>query len=342
MADRISTLDAGYVTGDLSLFPEAIDDKESLYEAKNNAETVLTQALPFNARFICVEDASAFPEKGLIRIGPREGAGNAELIYYGSRTNTSFNDLARGFAGARQTKWSSGAWVTASIMAEHHNAIMDAIFNIQARLGTREFPAEGTLNALIKELETKHIAPKASFRAFPRNGPPPLAVRFQNFSNGDPIRFIWDFGDGTGSIEKNPTHIYQTEGVYTVKLNMVTSTGSQCSTIKSNYITVDESLNAPFFYIVQDDPSTPAYSIETATQEGGSPAVFNFVDQTDGDIASRLWVFDDGTTENVSDRNDHSTTHIYDQPGQYNPFLLLQYTDQKLQRVFPQEPLVVL
>jgi PKD repeat protein len=342
MADRISTLDAGYTTGDLSLFPEAIDGKDSLYEAKNNAETVLTQALPFNAKFICVDDASGFPAEGLIRIGPREGAGNSELIYYGSRTNTNFSDLARGFAGSKQTKWHAGAWVTASIMAAHHNAVKDAIINIQAKLGTRDFPAAGSLNALLDELEVKFIAPKASFRGFPRTGPAPSAVRFQNFSNGDPIRFIWDFGDGTGSIEENPTHIYQAEGVYTVKLNMVTSTGSQCSTIKSNYITVDETLIAPFFYIVQDDPDTPAYSVETASEQGGLAAVFNYVDQTDGDIANRLWVFDDGITETVTDPNDHSTSHTYDKPGEYNPFLLLQYTDQRLQRVFTQETLVVL
>ena len=66
---RISSLDVGYETGDLSVYPEALDDKEILYEAKNNAKTTLKQALSYNAKFIIVDDASSFPEKGLIRIG---------------------------------------------------------------------------------------------------------------------------------------------------------------------------------------------------------------------------------------------------------------------------------
>jgi len=341
MADRISSLDAGYQSGDLSLFPDAIDDKESLYAAKNNAETQLTQALPFNTKFICVESTATFPASGLIRIGPRQGEGNAELIYYGSKTSTTFNDLTRGFAGSRRTRWLIGAWVTNAIMAEHHNAVKDAILNIQTTVGTKDFPDPDSLNGLLKQLETKHLAPKPSFRGFPRNGEPPLDVRFQNFSNGDPIRFVWDFGDGTGSVEKNPNHIYQTEGIYTIKLTMITSTGSQSSVIKDNYITASNELTLPFFYIAQTDPSTPAYSIQTAAEVSGTPAEFEFVDQTDGDIATRLWVFDDGQTESVTDSNIHSVKHIYNIPGEYNPFLLVQFTNQKLTRVFS-NPLLVL
>lgn len=344
MAERISSLDNSYRSGDLSIYPEAIDDKESLYDVRNNAETRLSQTLPFNSRIICVEDASGFPANGLLRIGPRSGPGNAELIHYGKRTDFVFSDLTRGFAGSTQTKWEIGAWVTNSIMAEHHNAVKDAILNIQARIGTKEFPTETSLNGLLNQIETKHIAPKPSFRGFPLQGTPALNVRFQNFSNGDVIRFIWDFGDGTGSVEKNPNHIYQSEGVFTVKLNMITSTGSQAVMVKNNYVTVSNELSIPFFYIVQSDSSAPAFSVATATSTGGGavPATFEFVDQTDGDIASRLWVFDDGTTDSISDPNIHNTTHVYSDPGEFNPFLLVQFTNQKLKRVFTQDPLLVL
>ena len=81
MAIRISSLDAGYTIGGLSTFPSGIDNSQSLYEARNNAETTLRQSLSFNGKYIIVNDNSMFPSKGLLRIGPPPGkAGNYELI----------------------------------------------------------------------------------------------------------------------------------------------------------------------------------------------------------------------------------------------------------------------
>jgi len=52
MVDRISASDDGYSTGDLSVFPEAIDTKETLYEVSNNAVTVLKQTLNYNSKVV--------------------------------------------------------------------------------------------------------------------------------------------------------------------------------------------------------------------------------------------------------------------------------------------------
>ena len=61
MAEKLSSLDPGYVVGDLSVYPEAIDNVDILYLARNNAETTLKQALAFNGKRIVVNDASKFP-----------------------------------------------------------------------------------------------------------------------------------------------------------------------------------------------------------------------------------------------------------------------------------------
>ncbi len=120
---KVSSLDQGYVSGDLSLFPDALDDKETLYEVKNNAETTMKQGLPFMGTNIVVEDANSFPSKGLLRIGPEPGsAGNDELVYYDSRTSNVFKNLIRGFAGSTQYRWIAGTSVGNAVMAEHHNA----------------------------------------------------------------------------------------------------------------------------------------------------------------------------------------------------------------------------
>lgn len=43
-------------------------------------------------------------------------------------------------------------------------------------------------------------------------------VKFTNLSSGNAQSFVWDFGDGTTSTEKNPLHVFAQSGYYTVKL----------------------------------------------------------------------------------------------------------------------------
>ena len=57
MVFRLSTLSTkdqdgvAYKTGDLSLYPELLDDEKSLYIVKNNAETPLKQTLGYNGKW---------------------------------------------------------------------------------------------------------------------------------------------------------------------------------------------------------------------------------------------------------------------------------------------------
>jgi hypothetical protein len=72
-------------------------------------------------------------------------------------------------------------------------------------------------------------APTADFYASPTTGVAPLTVNFSDLSDPGyaPVEHrYWDFGDGTTSDEQSPTHIYDTEGTYSVSLTVTTSVGS--------------------------------------------------------------------------------------------------------------------
>lgn len=347
MPDRLSSLDTSYQTGELSLFPLALDTWDSLYEASNNAAATLKQTLSYNGKTIIVDDATLFPSSGLLRVGPPAGdAGAYELIYYGARTTATFSSLVRGFASSQQNQWSSGASVCGSVMSEYHNATKDAIIQIETDLGVNGngfdtsdnvvLPTATSLNGILGSLESRFLSPKPIFRATPLVGVPGVQVRFQNFSGGDPIRYLWDFGDGATSTDVSPTHTFISEGVYTVKLNLITGLGAQGIVIKANYITVSAEAAVPFFYV------TPfsGISIQTAcpmvvVPPGTCPAatIFQFVDQTDGPIVSRIWNFGDGTRTTIDDPDDHTICHQYQSPGEYAATLLLIYDDTTLKRV---------
>lgn len=348
MAQRISTLDTGYAIGNLSIFPISIDNKTSLYEVKNNAETKLTQSLAFNGKYIIVENNDGFPDRGCLRINlPNDKKGNYELIYYAKKGTNVFKDLVRGFAGSKQTIWPTNATVGNAVVSEHHNALRDAIYNMEVDLGVVENPNSDSLNGILKKQEDIFLAPKAIFRAHKIIGSPPLTVRFQNFSTGPLIRHLWDFGDGTTSVEKNPIHTFLNEGIYTVQLNVVSSLGGQAVATKSNYITVSKAEINTFFYIT---PST-GISLQTAIEQSTTPTEFTLVDQTDGDIVQRYWIFGgNGTVNGVPvanqsyaeyNPNRHTIKFIYDTPDTYNPSLLTILENSVSKRAFLSESITV-
>lgn len=57
-----------------------------------------------------------------------------------------------------------------------------------------------------------------------------LAAAFTDTSTGNPTSWLWDFGDGTTSQERNPTHTYSAAGTYLVTLAATNSAGSDSIT----------------------------------------------------------------------------------------------------------------
>lgn len=348
--DRLSATDAGYKDGDLSIFPQAIDSPYILYTASNNSSTQLKQTLAYNGQVVVVDDATSFPSSGQIRVGSNLGDGVYELIYYDKKVGNTFQNLKRGMAGTKQNYWAAKInYVTNPVAADYHNTIKDAIINIEKDLGVKDNPDPASLNGILKYQEQRFLTPKPLFRASFLSGAPPLNVRFQNFSTGDLIRYFWDFGDGITSIEESPNHIYKTEGIYTVSLNVITSTGAQGIVTKTNYINVSADAQTPFFYV---DSTDNPYSVQTAAAMTvgeippyvpvpTQPKNFLFVDQSDGDIIQRIWIFGDNVSTTQSIPDIHDITHTYDVPGDYIVTLLLVYSTGQLTRVELPNPLTV-
>ncbi|MBP6284388.1 MAG: PKD domain-containing protein, partial [Paludibacteraceae bacterium] len=68
--------------------------------------------------------------------------------------------------------------------------------------------------------------------------PTPIANFYSNSPNA--IKYWWKFGDGVSSTEKDPTHIYEEEGVYDVWFKVEDLKGCQDSVMMYNYIQVGD------------------------------------------------------------------------------------------------------
>ena len=90
-------------------------------------------------------------------------------------------------------------------------------------------------NAQEKALASTPVS--AGFAAAPLLGPAPLTVHFKDKSDGPGTEWQWDFGDGETGTERNPTHVYETAGTYSVTMMVYNMNNSDGKT-RTDLITV--------------------------------------------------------------------------------------------------------
>ncbi|AKJ38402.1 PKD domain-containing protein [Methanosarcina barkeri] len=146
---------------------------------------------------------------------------------------------------------------------------------------------------------TRVTSSMANFSADVVNGNSPLTVQFTDTSTGTPTNWTWDFGDGKTSTEQNPTHIYKSEGNYTVKLTVSNSLGSD-SEEKIGYITVGSAVLAP------------EANFNSNVTSGNAPLTVQFKDESTNTPTSWEWNFGDGKTS-----TEQNPSHTYETVGTY-------------------------
>lgn len=124
--------------------------------------------------------------------------------------------------------------------------------------------------------------------------------------NGTAVSYLWDFGDGNTSTEAAPEHTYATDGVYTVMLTAIDSTGCEAHACEI-VCTMGGGVIDTFWYGCQAmfwvgiDPSNPA---------GGN--TIQFFDASFGAIGAWTWDFGDGSTS-----TEQNPIHTYSDEGVY-------------------------
>jgi len=112
---------------------------------------------------------------------------------------------------------------------------------------------------------------RAEFRGYIRAGWTPLSVHFIDESDGSPNSWAWDFGDGQTSTDKNPVHIYEKAGKYTVNLTASNHYGNTDTVTRPNYVTVLVPSNVWVFGNHARITSPPAHM--NYTHLGGTSAI---------------------------------------------------------------------
>ncbi|RZK20865.1 MAG: PKD domain-containing protein [Pedobacter sp.] len=142
-------------------------------------------------------------------------------------------------------------------------------------------------------------APKAAFLTDVKSGCNQLTVVFQNLSVNS-TTYLWDFGDGAFSTEKNPTHNYNfVKSPFTVKLTAKGAFGCEDQIVMLSYISVFA-------------PPTATINISPSRTVKVPDYGFSFKAETEDNIVSYKWDFGDGKT---SDKQ--NIDHNYADIGTY-------------------------
>ncbi|MFN7326754.1 MAG: PKD domain-containing protein [Chitinophagales bacterium] len=110
------------------------------------------------------------------------------------------------------------------------------------------------------------------------------------------LSYAWDFGDGSGSTQPNPTHTYTQDGSYWIQLISSNNCGSD---------------TAGQWIVVFTPPSA---SITAVGTEGCVPLEVLFESNVSANAAGFIWHFPGGSPANSTEAN---PTVVYAQPGNY-------------------------
>ena len=159
--------------------------------------------------------------------------------------------------------------------------------------------SEGTSYGNEVKFTTLENPPVAAFIASQTIITAGQSVQFTDQSSNNPTGWSWDFGDGSTSTLKSPSHIYSAAGTYTVSLTATNSSGSDTET-KADYIKVNPLIVTPVAaFTASPTTITAGQSVQFTDQSSNSPTGWN-------------WDFGDGGTSTLK-----SPSHIYSTAGTY-------------------------
>jgi PKD repeat protein len=140
-------------------------------------------------------------------------------------------------------------------------------------------PIEPPVEPPIKPPEPEN-PPVAGFTSNVVSGAYPLTVRFTD-SSTDAVSWYWNFGDGNTSTQKNPVHVYTTDGSYTVSLVVTNIKGTDTIT-KDNLITI--TIPIPLVYHTVTSTIVPSLN----SQPNGSIVPLGSIQVVDGGSVAYL------------------------------------------------------
>jgi PKD repeat protein/ABC-type branched-subunit amino acid transport system substrate-binding protein len=199
-----------------------------------------------------------------------------------------------------QFTWRFGDGTTSIETHPTHTFVTPGIYTV-----TLEARGSGSISNFSWQINVRSsTAPVAAFSQSVTRGPAPLTVQFTDQSTGNITNLFWNFGDGTSTSDRNPTHTFTGVGTYNVFLTVSDPSGTS-SVLRQ--------------VVVENPASPPPLARFTTTPASGvAPVAIQFNNQSTGNVTEYTWNFGDGSLS-----TDPNPIHIFAFPGTYTVTLFV-------------------
>ncbi|MEL6559594.1 MAG: PKD domain-containing protein [Bacteroidota bacterium] len=206
---------------------------------------------------------------------------NPDMVTFTSTSTNAFSYI-----------WDLGDSTTAITNEVSHTYDSSALFNVSLQVANR---GGEIINSITQEVSII-VSPVAAYGFS-------ISERQVTFSNDTRHghNFQWDFGDGNTSEERNPTHTYQSDGVYTVSLTTTNTLNNETDN---------------FTQVIAIGPLVADFEFAI---DGGNVQFTNL----STNAINYDWDFGDGSTS-----DEESPLHIYLAQGNYEVTLTASVGDQ--------------
>ena len=188
--------------------------------------------------------------------------------------------------------WNFGDGTTSTLQNPTH--LYSAAGNYTVSLKTTN--AAGCTNTMVVDDYIAVFLPQIpAFTSNTTTGCLPVEVAFTNLSSNS-VEWLWDFGDGTTSIDETPSHTYQNSGNYNVSLKITADYGCTYTKTVNNYIHI---------------ANTAFSNFSISNTSSCAPINIQFINQSSNAV-SCLWEFGDGATSSLL-----NPSHTYTANGSY-------------------------
>ncbi len=184
--------------------------------------------------------------------------------------------------------WDFGDSTTSTESNPTHTYTQSGDFNVKLIMRGNN----GCLDTLQKNAYIKIGKPVISFAGLPTEGCIPYPFTFgANIQTADSVAsYKWNFGDGSFSSAKNPSHTYTRAGIYIVSLTITTIAGCTETLVLPSAVKVDTMIKPAFLADLRDACAYPGLQFTNRTPDPRNDLKY-------------LWTFSDGTTSTLVNPN---------------------------------------